>query len=214
MELIAVLAAAILGIYFLRRRRSGSGVEVGSTREISGTLTTSVDQANDPDWVMPFVLFHIAWEMRTAGPGAMPKSVAALARGELDGPQHQQLAATLQSYLSYMFKRDYGPGDDESAIRGARDFLQAELRTLNTPLATKRYLRKKYKENNGIDVNDIELERQLSEISKDVRSNEDAGRTLRNILLADSVNELFQARHNKQIESFASDLSRHFATAS
>ena len=218
MEFLAVLAAVVIG-YIYTRYRSAGGADAASGSSIPRSEAQTIRapdayQADPADWVRPFVLYHIAWEMRIAGQGNMPSSVAALAKGELDHAQHQQLMASLQNYLSYAFKRDRRSDDDRLAMQGARDFLQVELRTLNSPTAIRRFIRRSHKTETGTDISPSELEEQFNAIATDVRSNEEAGRTLRNLLLADSVTEMFKTRHEKQIDAFASDLSHHFATGS
>lgn len=218
MEFLVVLAAVVIGyIYYRSKSAARADTAPGLSIPRSGSQTVRAPdayQSDPPDWVRPFVLYHVAWEMRIAGQGKMPSSVMALAKGELDGAQHQQLMASLQNYLSYAFKRDRRPEDDRLAMQGARDFLQAELRTLNSPTATRRFIRRNHKITTGEDISPPLLEEQFNEIATDVRSNNEVARTLHSLLLADSVTAMFQERHEKQIDAFASELSRHFATGS
>lgn len=179
------------------------------------TETANVEPAAEtttPEWVMPFLLYYLAWEMRIAGKGNMPDTVRALATGKTNPHQQQRLLASIQSYLSFTRKRNRLPGDYELAVREARDFLQAELRTLNSPLAVRRFIRRTHKKETGLAITEAEIETQLREISDNVRNNDEAGFKLRNLLLMDSLNEMFATWHGKRVDVFSKEMVSYFGS--
>ncbi|MHA6644609.1 hypothetical protein [Mesorhizobium sp. A623] len=173
---------------------------------------TDAAQTVTPDWTIPFILYYLTWEMRIAGEGNMPDAVRALATGKVSPHQQQGLLASLQNYLSFSGKRKLAVGDYDLVVREAHDFLQAELRTLNSPLATKRFIRKEHKKATGTEITEDELKAQFNEISEDVRNNDEAGLKLRNLLLNDSLDETFTTKYGKRVEVFSREMTAYFDT--
>jgi len=121
--------------------------------------------------------------------------------------QEQQLAVAMERYLNVTREISRPAGAIQAAIREAGAFLRAELNTLNSPLATKRYIRREHKRTTGMDIGSEELEAELLKIRDTVRNNEGAGYTLRNHLLADSVYEQFMQRHEKSIDTVLAEVN-------
>jgi len=208
MELIVLLAVLGLGAYLGFRSLLKTDKKTALASKHAESALASV-----PDWVRAFILYHVAEEMRLGGQGNLPNSIRALALGKLDAEQELALLASLRSYLSYAYGRQPQPGDTGLVISEARDFLQAELRTLNSPTATRRYIRRTHKKETGYDITEPELEVKFTEIFNGVQQNQEAGNKLRNLLLADSLFEQFLIKHKKQIDVFAFEMAEHVQAA-
>lgn len=166
--------------------------------------------ASTPEWVMTFILYYVGWEMRIAGQGNLPDTVRALILGKMDGSQQQALLAGLQIFLSFAYQRNRQAGDYELVVKEAHNFLQAELRTINSPIAVRQFLRREHLKETGQKITDAELDTQFKEISDSVKHDDEAGFKLRNLLLADSMSAMFLSRQGKQIDKFSQELTAHF----
>jgi hypothetical protein len=215
MELLLLLAVLVAATYWYRSlaaRKEHKAVRAFDAGQ-APTLPHAEARTDSQEWVRPFVVYYTAREMQTSTGGALPDQVRALMSGQVDGHQEQSLLAAIGMYLSFVHKRARRAGDYELVVSEARRFLRAEVQTLSNPVATRRFLRRTYQREQGMEIAEAELDRQFKEIADDVRGNDQAGFKLRSILLKDSMNEMFVGHHGKELLAFSKDMAADFDAA-
>lgn len=85
-------------------------------------------------------------------------------------------------------------------------FLRAELQTLNSATALRRYIRRMHKEDAQSDISPEELEAQFATITARIKADDDFGRSIRNTMLKDSVRQLFADKHGESIVAYTERL--------
>ena len=180
----------LLGVvaYFIFRRTGRSQTESPAVQN-AGRV--------ESDWVQPFILFYVGSEMQLAEQGTLPDTVRALATGRTNEPD-QSILAKLQHYLTFAYGRDRQPADCSIAVRSGRDFLQAELRTLDSSLALKRFVRRSCTEG----TSEASIETQFGKLVTAIKADDELGLRIRNMMLKDSVEELFVGKYGTTLVSY------------
>jgi hypothetical protein len=141
--------------------------------------------------------------MRISVEGMLPDTIRALAMGRTNETQAQQsMLAALQSYLSFAYKRDRRAADWPLAAAAGRDFLQVELRTLNSPIALSRFVRRISERS----VSETALKADVAAFATKIRNDDEFRTHIRNMMLKDHVGELFEGRHGESFHTYAAKL--------
>lgn len=188
MEIVLLIILAAGGYYFYKRSRA-----VGS-------------RTGSREWVRDFVVYHVAALFQSALPGKLPDEIVALIRGEASRHDEFQLLGSMQNYTAYRFKIQSAIADLPAVREDARQVLRAELDTLNSTNALRRFIRRMHKLDTGSDIAEAELAQQFEEISSDIKADDDKARAIRAMMLRDSIEEFFERNHGKPIRSFLEDM--------
>lgn len=207
METIAIFFLIVVaGFCFFKMRTSAT---TNSRHAPSNGEHAQPGALHGDDWVQPFVLYYVANEMRLVPDGAVPESVSALATGQLPVHVQQSMLVALQSYLTLEYARDRRPEDWPKSVRGGYDFLQAELRTLSSPVAVSQYVRRMHESDKQSVVTEESLKAEVTSIIADVKNNAEHGILLLNSMLKQSTERLFAERHGSTIRAYAKRMAIH-----
>lgn len=188
MEIVLPIILAAGGYYFYKRSRAISS------------------RSGSREWVRDFVVYHVAALFQSASPGKLPDEVVALIKGEASGAGEVQLLGSMQNYTVYRFKTRSSIADLPAVREDARQFLRAELDTLNSTNALRRFIRRMHKLDTGSDIAEADLALQFEEISSDIKADDDKARAIRAMMLRDWIEEFFERKHGKPIRSFLEDM--------
>lgn len=122
------------------------------------------------------------------------------------GDNEVQLLGSMQNYTAYKYKVRSSLSDIPAVRSYARQFLRAEMETLNSTNALRRFIRRMHKHDTGQEMTDSELEAQFNEISADIKADDDKARALRTMLLRDWMEDYFERRHGKPVTTFIHDM--------
>ncbi|PTE06618.1 hypothetical protein [Mesorhizobium helmanticense] len=188
MEIVLVIILAAGGYYFYKRSRAVS------------------PSSGSREWMRDFVVYHVAALFQSALPGKLPDEVVALIRGEASRSDEVQLLGSMQNYTAYKFKTRSSIADLPAVREDARQFLRAELDTMNSTSALRRFIRRMHKLDTGNDIAEAELAQQFEEIRSNIKADDDKARAISAMMLRDSIEEFFERKHGKPIRSFLEDM--------
>lgn len=207
MEGITVVVLIGVSIYFFFKHivKRNADAALAGERDVHST-------ASARDWVQPFVLYCVASEMQFVFGSVLPDKVRELATGRVTGTTQQSLLASLQMYLSFSYGRNRQADDLPVVTEEARRFLQAELQTLNTPLALRQFIRDLHEEETQAEISAEELEAQCAAIIAKIKADDEYGFSIRNMMLKNSVEQLFASKHGTTIAAYNASLVAHSAS--
>jgi len=160
------------------------------------------------DWIPSFVLYFIASEFAHAPSGELPTKVRELIHAQPSSQTRQSLQAQLQLYLQHAHGRDRRQDDLGLAVAEAGFVLRAELQTLNSPLALKRFLRRLQEKDGNAPLSEYELEKKTADMAVKIRNNNDLAQNIRIKMLKESVENLFEDAHQGTIAEYMRDIHK------
>lgn len=165
---------------------------------------------DEPEWVRGFILYYAASEMLTCFDNTLPDNVQALINGEMNKHTEHSLLANLQNYLGFIYKRNWSPEDLAIVRKSSYIFLRAELAHLNSRLALRHYIRRMHVMDENLAITDKQIDDQVSAIATMIQNADDTGLRIRNLMLKDSISQLFESRHRKSLNVFTDELVTYF----